>query len=577
MRKWQKSVGYHFVSKMIGFFKNGTIAVPQKNLLPHPDPHHPYFWTKNVPMNYFLNKSKLDMNSVLFAFFMRTVKVVLIFECSFLRPFSATALFLNIRFKLIFFSILCVFFARANSTEALVIETDELLQLPNTLYLDTSVRVDENQCVVDSTIDSFLSDSSDCSVGDTSRLEGSLSSDSLKLDSSRAEISRPAHVKRSHGRKIEKKEAYLYPGISREQDRLALQMINEVYSFDWEEASLVAKKMQKIEQRNNLPPLSYLLLISMRVVRIQNGEFDNEFEALHFLDETEKLVLKGMALTNPSKAPPSFKTTYLFIYSGIGGFSATLKIAKSPLTAAIEGFNALKILEKLSNVEPQIKDVYLGLGIFYCAMAKAPAIVRGALNIAGRNVTFDKGIEYLRISAYQGKYTTETAKQYLIQFLSPYMGDEAQEKGKIFLSLQQMYPKNPYYLFLEMNEDICFHPEKIDDLYGEQIKKRISRFKSDNFSLRRYSALVLLQYCFVDTKSTFSPDTGIVLNEFSFYPFFLEALNEKRGLEIKRKERYRRMHWSKNGARAAKMLNESSMSSNRKNFFAWYIRDALHP
>lgn len=517
------------------------------------------------------------MNTLYNALFMRTVKVLLIFENCFLHPFASVLLFFTARVQLLLFSIICVFFSISNASEPLPVGPDQVQYARNTLHLDTSVRANESRLVTDSSIDSLLHDFDDSLGGDTSRLEGLHPADTLKSDSCGTAAPVPSQARWSRKRKVDKKEDYLYPGISREQDKLALQMIHEVYSFNWDEAQRVVVKMQKLELRNKLPPLSYLLMISMRVVRIQNGEFESEREASEFLGITEKLVLEGIAVANPSKVPKELKTTYLFIYCGIEGFSATLKIAKNPLDAAIEGFNALKILEKLTKVEPQIKDVYLGLGMFYCAMAKAPAIIRGALNIVGRNVTFEKGVEYLRISAYEGKYTTETAKQYLIQFLSPYMGNEVEEKGKIFLSLQQLYPKNPYYLFLQLHEDICFHPEKIDTLYGERIKKKISRFKSDEFSLKRYGALVLLQYCFIDTQNTLLPDTGAVLNEFSFYPLFLDALKEKNSLEIKKKERYRRTSWSKNGAHAAKMLNESPMSSNRKNFFAWYIRDALRP
>jgi hypothetical protein len=517
------------------------------------------------------------MNTLYNALFLRTVKVVLIFENRFLHPFATVSSFFSARFQLLLCSIICVFFATSNAFTALQVRLDQKQFGRDAFYLDTSVRVDESRLAADSCIDSLLLDFKDSLGVDSSHLEMRNPTDTLKSDTSGAPTSLSGQTKWSRKRRVDKKEEYLYPGISREQDKLALQMIHEVYSFDWDEADRVVKKMQKLELRNKLPPLSYLLLISMRVVRLQNGEFKSERDAAEFLGETERLVLEAIAIANPSKVPKEVKTTYLFIYSGIEGFSATLKIARNPLDAAMEGFNALKILEKLTMVEPQIKDVYLGLGMFYCAMAKAPAIIRGALNIVGRNVTFEKGVEYLRISAYEGKYTTETARQYLIQFLSPYMGNEVAEKGKIFHSLQQLYPKNPYYLFLELHEDICFHPEKIDTLYGERIKKKISHFRSDEFSLKRYAALVQLQYCYIDTQSTLLPDTGVILNEFSFYPIFLDALKEKKSSEIKKKEHHRRQSLSKNGARAAKMLEESVMSSNRKNFFSWYIRDALRP
>lgn len=427
---------------------------------------------------------------------------------------------------------------------------------------NTSDKYLNNHLYVDSvSLDSLF-------IEDTSDNQTENKSDSVKLD-----ITPSGAVKWGQKRRVENDGRY--PGIIEEQDRIANQMIHEIYSFNWEEADKIALKMQKLENRENLPPLSYLLMVSMRVVRIQNSEFENENEENMLIEESEELAQAGMVRSNPSRAPSKSKSTYLFIYGGIKGFYATLKIGRNPVEAAIEGYSALKMLERLIELDPQIKDVYMGLGIFYCALAKAPSIVRGALNMVGKNITFEKGIEYLQISAYEGKYTTETAKQYLIQFLSPYLGHEVAEKNKIFRSLQQDYPKNPYYLFLEINENICFHPGKVDKDLLQRARKRLSKFKTDDFSKKRYVTLVQYQYCFLDSLSSISPDTAVDLREFSFYPYFLEALKEKDNPEIKKRERYKRVNWSKNGAHAAKLLDESSMSLNRKNFFAWYVRDAL--
>ncbi len=500
--------------------------------------------------------------------FKRTVKSVLSIEIGFSCFKSLFAG--HLRSRLIF---LLFFISSAFSSEALISDTTPVFVDSDTLYKDSVT--DERQ-LADTCLDSFHLQNTDSLLSDTARFDTLFTPDTVSIDSGEQKTITPkSYTKWARKRKIEKKEELLYPGISKDQDKLAQQVIHDVYSFDWAEAEKTARKMQKLEQRNNLPPLSYLLMVSLRVVRIQNSEFESEREGEQILEETIRLAQQGMALALPSNAPKRSKATYLFIYSGIEGFSATLKIAKNPVEAAIEGFNALKLLEKLIKMDPQIKDVYLGLGIFYCALAKAPPIVRGALNIVGRNVSFEKGIEYLRISAHGGKYTNETAKQYLIQFLSPYMGHEVIEKRTIFRSLQQEYSKNPYYLFLEVNEDICFHPEKINNEYSQRVKKRISKFKVEEYSLKRYAILLLYQYAYLDSHNILKPDTSIELREFSFYPHFLTALKERGNQEIKRRERYRRMNWTKNGVKAARMLDESMMSLNRKNFFAWYVRDAL--
>lgn len=460
-----------------------------------------------------------------------------------------------------------------NSSE---IFSDDSFQLADSLCIDTSLTGESERKNTVFEIPFFQKlDSTLSATTQFDSLFTSDSTDSAKISVDSSVIVPKVGKRWSSRRKIVKKEEYAYPGISREQDKLALQMIHEIYSFDWNEAEKIAGKMQKLEQRNELPPLSYLLMVSMRVARIQNSEFEDETKEAYAIGEASRLAFEGMALANPTRAPKAYKATYLFIYSGIEGFSATLKIAKYPIEAAMEGFKALKLLEKLTVMEPQIKDAYLGLGIFYCALAKAPAIVRGALNIVGRDISFEKGVEYIRISAYEGRYTNETAKQYLIQFLSPYLGNEVNEKKKIFNLLERDYPKNPYYLFLEINEDICFHPDSIDSDYRQRVRKRISKFKSNEYSLKRYADLLLHQYCFIDPHYSSKPDSSIELREFSFYPYFLEALKEKGSHEIKRKQRYKRMNWTKNGAYAAKSLDESAMSLNRKNFFAWYLRDAL--
>jgi hypothetical protein len=375
-------------------------------------------------------------------------------------------------------------------------------------------------------------------------------------------------------RRNEKRLDVLYPGITHEQDKLASQIIRYVYAYDWEDAEKAALKMHNLEEREKLPPLSYLLRVSLRIVRIQNGEFVSDKAESKMYEEISSIVDKGLQLSNPEKAPDNELATYLLVYSGIKGFSATLKISRKPVEAAIEGFGALKLLEKLNAMDSQINDVYLGLGIFYCALAKAPSIVRGVLNVAGRNVTFDKGLDYLRLSAYSGKYTNDMAKQYLIQFLSPYYGHLKIEKDKIFKTLQIAYPRNPYYTFLEINENICFHKDRLTQEYFQKIKKKISKFRGDDYSVKRYEALVMYQYAFLDSTSTFRPDTTIDLREMSFYPVFLNAISEKeqKGRKV---ERFMHLRWTKSGALSARMLNESSMSSNRKNFFSWCIRDAL--
>ena len=360
---------------------------------------------------------------------------------------------------------------------------------------------------------------------------------------------------------------YLYPGISSEQDSLASQVVHQLYSFEWDEGDRMVRKMQRVERKGHLPPLSYLLVVSGKVIRIQNGEFENERERRKLLEEIAHFSKIGLKLSEPAGISDTLLPTYLLIHSGIKGFNATLKISSNPVEAAIEGLGALKLLEKLIAMEPSINDAYLGLGIFYCALAKAPAIVRGALNVTGISVSFDKGLQYLRNSAYQGRYTSETAKQYLIQFLSPYWGHLVEEKSKIFDHLLQTYPQNPYYLFLQTDENICFHRDLLTERYGEELREKFSTFKISGYSKKRYLNLLKWQYSFFDSGNV-ELDYKFPLREFAYYPAFLNLLQEKMQNK-KEKGRLRR------DSSVLKILESSQMSLNRKNFFTWHVRDAL--
>ncbi len=375
----------------------------------------------------------------------------------------------------------------------------------------------------------------------------------------------------------------LYPGITAEQDSLAHELIGKIWAFKWDAVEKAGRKMQKLEKKERLPSLSSLLVLSAFVVRIQNGEFTSSRAEKHSLNDVEKIAEAGMELSDPSKSPDSLLAVNQFIYGGIKGILATLQLNRNPIAAGIEGLKALDILEKALDRNPAMKDVYLGLGIFYCALSKASAVVRGALNLIGRPVSLEKGLFYLRQSAYHGRYTTAMAKLYLIQFLSPYLGDQTDEKRRVFRSLESAYPSNPYYLFLRIEENLCFHPEKaFDPSIRRQLRNKIASFDDDEYSIARYGNLVKWQYKLIDpfSRADLGPDTTFELREFAYYPVFLSALREKYAVPqseiISPDIRKRRAQLIKKiESRVLKTLASSPMSQSWRGFYAWHVRDAL--
>lgn len=251
---------------------------------------------------------------------------------------------------------------------------------------------------------------------------------------------------------------FRYPGISEEQDRLARSMSERVFSFAWDDAERIAKKMRKLETRDSLPPLSLLLMVAERVIRIEHNEFpDNKMEDT-LLAEIDKYSHLGVDLASRTRFSDSAATTNLLIAGGIKGLDATIELQRNIVQAAFNGLKAVRMLNRSVTLNPGITDAYLGLGIFYCALAKAPPVVREALHITGPITSLDKGLDCLRTCASRGHYTTGIAKLYLLEFLNPYLGNLAQEKETLFKSLQHEFPHNPMYVFLELDERLCFNP-----------------------------------------------------------------------------------------------------------------------
>ena len=71
--------------------------------------------------------------------------------------------------------------------------------------------------------------------------------------------------------------------------------------------------MTEIEDESDLAPLSYLLMISTNVLRVQNDEFDSSALKKRALSEIDRLYKDGIALAERKIYPDSLHATLLFI------------------------------------------------------------------------------------------------------------------------------------------------------------------------------------------------------------------------------------------------------------------------
>lgn len=375
----------------------------------------------------------------------------------------------------------------------------------------------------------------------------------------------------------------LYRDIDREQSRLAHEALGEAYSADLEAARRILAGMRRMEEADGLPPLSRLLSVAIEVMRYQNGDYGSRAEQKALLRSIVESAEQGRYLCEEALEERGDHPTYLLILGGIRGFLATLKIQPDPGEALGDGFQALKLLEKAREKDGRVKDSYMGTGIFHCTAANAPLFVRATLKIIGRSVNMRAGLEALRVSAYQGQYTSVASQLFLIQFLSPYDEELKREKRQIFNTLESTFPRNPHYAFMKADEALCFYPDSFfRPETRAELERRIAAFRPVDFAGRRYANLVKHQYALLDPKAParLRPDTGFAFRDYRFYPVFLQAVRFKRNAED-----------SLAGEREAPpetarilerlldqcldLIHESPMNAARKRYYEWRVTDAL--
>ncbi len=376
---------------------------------------------------------------------------------------------------------------------------------------------------------------------------------------------------------------YLYPDLSTDQSDLAHQALNQAYSANIKRARKSVAALRDLETAKHLPPLSQLLSVAIDVMRYQNGDYEDEEGEKDLLSAISEASEQGSYLCQQALKQTPGHPTYMLILGGIRGFNATLKIHGNPSQAMSDGFQALKLLEKARAGNARLKDAYMGTGIFNCTAANAPLFVRATLKIIGRSVTMKTGLEALRVSAYQGQYTSVSSQLFLIQFLSPYDQELMREKREIFHSLETSFPRNPYYTFLRTDEALCFQP---DSFYAKSTRSalasRITAFSAADFPSRRYANLVRWQYTLLDPspERRYAPDTSFRFRDYEFYPAFIDALRFKRAMEDS-------LEPEEKPAKAAlatleemrdsclAVIGDSPMNPTRKRLYQWHVTDAL--
>ena len=165
----------------------------------------------------------------------------------------------------------------------------------------------------------------------------------------------------------------------------------------------------------------------------------DEKESKPFLDAVNECIkLSEAKIAKGDKTGEGYMTL-----GGVCGLQGRWQAANQQWMAAyFTGRKAIKYLRKAIKVNPQMKDAYMGLGMFDYYVAALPSVVR-VLAFLGSNGNPQIGLDELTIAAYEGTYSQTPSKLFLAEIYSN--PENKPEKAlPIVVALQDQYPKSAF-------------------------------------------------------------------------------------------------------------------------------------
>lgn len=215
--------------------------------------------------------------------------------------------------------------------------------------------------------------------------------------------------------------------------------IKQIYNIKFEDAERTFRNLIA-DYPNHPSGRFFLAMIDWWKILL---DLDNEDHDDIFFQKLEDVIFQCDEILKKDRS----NVDALFFKGGSIGFRGRLRaLRESWLKAADDGREALPIVERASNLDPDNLDVQLGFGIYnyYADVIPNEFPLIKPLMIFFPSGDKKKGIEQLRNTAYNGKYAKYEAQYFLMTLYFRYESDpfSADEFAKMLLD---EFPDNPVF------------------------------------------------------------------------------------------------------------------------------------
>ncbi|MFN0117122.1 MAG: tetratricopeptide repeat protein [Elusimicrobiota bacterium] len=224
--------------------------------------------------------------------------------------------------------------------------------------------------------------------------------------------------------------------ITPEMDHEIKAGLRELYSLEFDKALQIFEPLQGQAEKH---PMVAFGLASVHWWRLSVFVLENdEKESKTFLETANKCVELSKKIIKEGDQTGEAHLTLGSVYGLLGRWEAT---NRNWFTAYLRGKAARKNLSRAIEINPQMVDAYMGLGIFDYYVATLPKVLRILTFLKSENPQV--GLNELKIASEKGVYTRIAARFFLAGILSG-MEKKPQEALHVLQDLRTEFPMSPF-------------------------------------------------------------------------------------------------------------------------------------
>ncbi len=279
--------------------------------------------------------------------------------------------------------------------------------------------------------------------------------------------------------------SFLLPANNREISPAELIVhdgINAMYNYDFENAITILDSAWQIDNTHPVPPF---VLIAAKWLHTQIREgYDASYEKIDSEVEATLPIYKSLIAQYPEN--PEY---YLYLGSTYGIRARTALASKAWLDVLYFGYQGLKYIRKAQDMDSELKDVYMPLGLmeYFACLSAAP--VQWGAKLIGLSTDCVVGITHLEIAAKESHYSWIEASN-VLTYVYLHIERDFIKTEQIITPLVEQFPGHPYFAFLR--GELLAKTQKWDEL--DELMPKLREFASKGSFLQQNECQLKLAY-----------------------------------------------------------------------------------